>query len=430
MKGTKIIIILVLFFGIVGFFSNCEKQSFNEPEQNLDTVDFESNISIKDLKDTYYGGMQLIDTNFIIRGTIIANDKSGNNYKTIVIQDSTAGIEIGLNATELHNDFPVGQLIYIKCKGLYLGDYGGVVKLGSDYEGEIGRIEEPLIKLYLYKSSGGLAIEPQSVSIDKLGNEHLNTLIKLENVQFKSSETGKTYADAVYNVDYFLELEDCQENSTVLLTSGYADFASDTLPTGNGNITAIYSKYNNSDQFVVRNVNEVNLINKRCGAWFKEDFNEFASLGIFSGYSVKGDIKAWEQSAGGGLKFAKMTGYYSKTYEESEDWLISNAINLSGQTNAKLSFSHCVNYFTSYDDTKVFICDDYDGQSNPNNSGTWTEITNYTNPNGHNWDFVNSGDIDISDYDNKQEVYIAFKYLSEPNDACTWEIDWVQITVD
>ena len=55
----------------------------------------------------YQGGLYPIADDIIIKGTVIANDKSGNFYKSIFIQDSTAGIQIDLDAYELHNLYHV-----------------------------------------------------------------------------------------------------------------------------------------------------------------------------------------------------------------------------------------------------------------------------------------------------------------------------------
>src|ERR1700744_119412 len=48
-----------------------------------------------------------ITEDVIISGIVIMDDKSGNYYKKIVIQDSTGGIEMELDQNNLYNDYPV-----------------------------------------------------------------------------------------------------------------------------------------------------------------------------------------------------------------------------------------------------------------------------------------------------------------------------------
>ncbi|MEZ5198727.1 MAG: DUF5689 domain-containing protein [Bacteroidales bacterium] len=52
--------------------------------------------------------------------SVVANDESGNYYKTVVIQDDDGGIELKINDYDLYQTYPEGMEIYIKCKDLYL----------------------------------------------------------------------------------------------------------------------------------------------------------------------------------------------------------------------------------------------------------------------------------------------------------------------
>jgi len=424
---TKYIKILsILSISMMFVFSACVKNKFDEPEKATYNPDIEETSTIQELKNLYSGQLTLIDTNIIIKATVIANDKSGNIYKAIFIQDSTAGIQISLNAYELHNLFHVGDLIYVKCQGLYLGEYGGQVQLGADYQGSVGRIEEPLIEDYLIKSDGGEPIEPKELNLSSVNGSLVNELVYIDNVHFMINEIDGTYADGINHVDGDTHIEDCDGHSIIVRTSGYAEFANDSLPKGNGKITAVLTKYNSDYQLIIRNPREVNMENERCGAVFTETFD--SDLGAFTPYSVTGDNQVWHFDSSYG---AVMSGHdlNNNTDYANEDWLISSAINLSEYPNVILSFRHALNYITAngYNDTEVYICDDYDGVSNPNTSGSWTKLTGITYPSGHNWTFIDSGNIDISGYGSNSHVFIAFKYTSTNADACTWELDNISI---
>ena len=61
-----------------------------------------------------------------VKGRITTSDRSGNFYKSFYIQDDAngPGIEIKVGRTSLHNDYKVGQMVYISLDGLAVGEYG------------------------------------------------------------------------------------------------------------------------------------------------------------------------------------------------------------------------------------------------------------------------------------------------------------------
>ncbi len=423
---TKYIKIASFIIVSMIFLSSCVNNEFNEPEKAVYNPGFDVTTSISELIDIHGDSLTYLDTNIVISGTVIANDKSGNYYKSIVIQDSTGGIEIGLNAYELHNLYHIGDLIYVKCEGLYLGEYGGVVQLGSIYEGGIGRIGEPSIKDYLFKSEGGMAIVPKPVTINALSPFDVNKLIILHDVQFGLNALENTYGDAEYQIDRDVPVETCDGNSVIVRTSGYADFSRDTISPGNGSLIAVLGVYNGEFQLKLRSPDEVLFDNNRCGAVFVESFE--GNLGVFSSYSVIGDNQTWEYSSQ--YDAAVMSGYDDGNYA-NEDWMISQAIDLSGFSDLVLNFRHAWNYSTSngINDVEVYICSDYDGTSNPNTSGTWTKLNGINYPPGNNWTWVDSGDIDVSAFGGNSNVFLAFKYTSSSSDGCTWEIDKISISI-
>lgn len=134
----------------------------------------------------------------------------------------------------------------------------------------------------------------------------------------------------------------------------------------------------------------------------------------------------WAHDSHGCMKanaFANSTNY------ESETWLISPAIDMSGNSNAVLTFDHAVNYLktgTPSDFYSVLVSTDYvDGQPS---TAHWTELDVANYPAGNNWTFVNSGSIDLSSYTGNANVRIAFKYTSMDDNAGCWEVKNVLIS--
>ncbi len=151
-----------------------------------------------------------------------------------------------------------------------------------------------------------------------------------------------------------------------------------------------------------------------------QDFT--ASQGNFTISNVSLDpalTEVWTQTSSYGMK---ASGYANYTDFAAESWLISPQIDLTMYTDAKCSFYQALNYFSSVatakDEATLWISTD---------KANWTQLTGYTYPTTMSWTFVETGDIDLSDYSG-QKIYLGFKYTSTATKAGTWEIKWVKVT--
>ncbi|MCD4792619.1 MAG: DUF5689 domain-containing protein [Bacteroidales bacterium] len=437
----SIIITATVIFALT--LTGCKKYEFEPPEQDGCDLGFEPNTSIEDFINMYSGNGEpfLIDTNIIIKGTVIANDKSGNYYKSFVIQDSTetgeqTGLLISVNEYETHNKYHAGDMLYIKCEGLYLGFYGGVIQLGALYEGEIGRIEEPLVDLHIFNACGGKPIKPKLVQISQLNAVPVNTLIELEDVQFKLGELDETYADAVNKVTTDQVLVNCNNDNVIVRTSGYAKFAADTIPKGKGSLIAVKGMYNSDVQLIIKDINDVKLSGVRCGAIYEKDFDDFdfespgsSSIdnfvsGCWMTYIAEGTSNWVLASYDGDNYYAEISNYDGTSNSASEAWLISPAMNMALLNNPVLNFISAFNY--DGDDITVKISTDYTGSESPAEA-TWQNLS-VTLPSSGGYSWTNSGDVDLSDFIESSSVYIAFVYTGSDSSGKHWEVDNISIS--
>ncbi len=260
--------------GLAGTTS-CKKE-WNEPQAQCQGAGLTANASISDLLAlSPSGDIVQIEQDWIIEGYVVSSDESGNYYTALVIQDApaspTAGIYINLDQRNLYVDFPVGKKVFVKVKGLFVGKDRGVYKLGLTYDSgygtRIGRIPPSEVKRRVFASCDAPAdITPTMLTINDIqsnGDDYINTLIKIENVQFQKSDLCSTFAlEGLSGVNKYLE--DCNGNSLVMRNSGYADFASAPVPTGKGSVTAVLGKYNNTFQIYIRNLDDVQMSGARC----------------------------------------------------------------------------------------------------------------------------------------------------------------------
>lgn len=95
-------------------------------------VNMTANCTIAELKAKYktIGEPVKIDDDLIICGQVASEDRSGNIYKSLYLQDATGGIELKIGKSALYNDYKPGQWVYVKCEGLTLGNYSGMLQIG------------------------------------------------------------------------------------------------------------------------------------------------------------------------------------------------------------------------------------------------------------------------------------------------------------
>ena len=90
-------------------------------------------VTIAALKSRCTGAQAAVTEDITVEGVVTGNDLYGEFYKTLVVEDTSGGISIAVDATELYVDYPVGTAVTIHCNGLFLCDYGGKVMLGISY---------------------------------------------------------------------------------------------------------------------------------------------------------------------------------------------------------------------------------------------------------------------------------------------------------
>ena len=176
-KKSGILLSISILAGLIAIMTGCVKQNFDEPPINIPHYNGTSNATIDTLVKMYgsHPDTLLITQNIIIEGIIVGNDESGNIYKKFFLQDKTGGIDVEIDQTNLYTYFKIGQRVFIECKGLYLGLYGGALELGYPFNGSIGRMPAALMKDHIFPDSLP-GKKPAPVVLDLLNPPSLNIL--------------------------------------------------------------------------------------------------------------------------------------------------------------------------------------------------------------------------------------------------------------
>jgi len=263
---------------------------------------------------------------------------------------------------------------------------------------------------------------PQVVTIsDLLANIEgfQGKLIQLDNVRFVERNQSLTYADGVNKVSTSRFLEDLSANQIEVRTSGYANFANDTLPAGSGTFVGISAQYNTGIQLIIRNTNEVDL----HGAIPIEIIKNFDDLSLTSGgwttqYPVVNNT--WTVSTFSGNSYAYITN--GSTKKVGESWLISPSFDFSTSSAPQFNFKTAT--FAANSALKVMISTDY--VSGLPATGNWTDITSSFAYSTGSWAWISSGNFNLNAY-KQANVHIAFKFIGTTASWDTWEIDNVKI---
>ena len=113
---------------------------------------------------------------------------------------------------------------------------------------------------------GHAAIKPHELTIATLSKKYAGTLIRLQDVQFLSSEQGQTYADPQgkdKNRNVNRTLVDRTGRQLIVRTSSYAKFAGRTLPSGSGDVTAILTYFRDTPQLLILREQDVQFTRAR-----------------------------------------------------------------------------------------------------------------------------------------------------------------------
>lgn len=266
---------MAIFIPVV-LIAACNRR-FDMPPVN-DDPEVDVTLSIMQLKARYtaIGDFKRIEDDQVISGVVIADDRSGNFYKQIIIQDETGGIPVLLDANNIYTQYPAGRRVFIKLKGMMLGDYGGTIQVGLDSSrSDDGRylnldgIPQTLFDDYIIKGSFNNIVAPKMVKpadfTKNINDPLLSTLVQISNAEFRDADINKTYADPLKNTSAInFTVNTCEKQSIILRNSSYAKFAALNVPDGNGTLTGVPGIFNGTVQMFIRDTGDVQFTGTRC----------------------------------------------------------------------------------------------------------------------------------------------------------------------
>ena len=386
---------------LIALFTSCKKE-FDAP--TVATVPTGNVKTIAEVRAMYQPGKTLrIREDISVYGVVTMDETTGNLYKESYITDGVNNLYLRfVSNTGLY----VGDSVRINLNGALMLKYNQMLQIDSLHP------DNSVVKL-----STQNFVEPNVVSVSSLladleGSQ--GKLVQIDGAFFAEGGQGLTFADGENLVSKSRFLFGLGGDEIEVRTSGYSNFADDTLPSGSGKFIGIAAQYNDGLQLLIRDPQELEM---NGDAPVLKTFNDNSTTsGGWNSQVVIGNFAWTTNDQGSSSPYAVITNYDNGN-TASEAWLISPSFNLTNSTNPSLSFKNASNY--NGPDLEVLVSTNYDGTSNPS-TATWTTLS--ANLSGGGFEWVSSGVIDLSAF-NGANTYVGFKYTGSSSDGKTWELD-------
>jgi DNA/RNA endonuclease YhcR with UshA esterase domain len=333
----KKITILTIIFGVL--FAAC----FKTEVAPVLTFDGKANMTIAEFQQLHELSADtpptLIDTAVIITGIITSTDQYGSCYKEIFFQDSTGGLSIRINNSSYYAKYRIGQRIFVKAKGLYLGNYISGSRYGFYQLGLFGNVEGGLEYISSQKENQhifrhdvpGKPPAPKIITntgdiVTGAGGDY-HTLVKLVNCSFtQANGTIKYFEPSGTSTTISRNVQLSGGGIVEARISAYCAFANDILPKETLNITGLLTMFGTTSQIIIRSIDDVEA--PKTLKVFDMTTDPF--LQEWTNKQITGS-DAWTYNSGN-----KYVGIQNPSGNEAECWLISPKFNFTGEKDIAL----------------------------------------------------------------------------------------------
>ena len=167
------------------------------------------NTTIAQLKALYKSGPVKIEKDIVIGGQVVSEDRSGNVYKSIYIQDATGGIELKIGRERPLQRLQARPVGLCQVRRPCLGAYNGMIQLGyadptGEYETSYIEVQY-IIDTHIFRGKIDTPLQPKKVSAaDLLKEENIGRYVELD---------GLTYAHEIFCLIYIDSYKDKKSSS-------------------------------------------------------------------------------------------------------------------------------------------------------------------------------------------------------------------------
>jgi len=260
-----------------GLLTSCiNDDDYSVPELSCDETTLVKNMEPQAVPASAavapYADNEAIPGDDIIEAYVTSSDLGGNFFKSISFQtmDGSFGFSIPVDVASYAAKFDVGRKVLINLNGTYTDIANGSLRIGALFQGQVGRLSAADYSRVLNRSCTVINEEDLKTDLsiaEAKNNVRINTLIELQNVQFRTEDLNGTYyrADNALGGATNLYLVDEAGNNIIFRTSSFATYAGSRVARGSGTVRGVLTKFGNDFQFVARYESDIKLDQPRIG---------------------------------------------------------------------------------------------------------------------------------------------------------------------
>lgn len=338
-----------IILAAIGLFSSCVNDTYDTPK--FDACVDPGLTKTKEVADIYAVAINPVQNpstgipntptysaDDIIEAYVISSDEGGNFYKSMYFQptDGSKGFNLSIDDANLYaKSFQPGKKVYLKLKGLAYANpssFGRGLIFGAPPTEQYAVNRLPTLEYpkHLIASCNTVSEDAivHKITLATAFDAYLNTLVEFDNVEFTDGSAGGTYdINRSDDFDSSIYITDGAKILTVR-TSQFANFAGHKVPSGNGKIRGVLTRYNSTYQIILRTERDVNMQNPRVEyspaivgtnstvfpATVNETFESYAtSLTNFPNYinDASSGFRYWGVTSFSSNKYIQMTSFGS-----------------------------------------------------------------------------------------------------------------------
>ncbi len=215
-------------------------------------------VSIAYLKSLCRGDHYRIANDYSVRGVVVATDWLGELNKSLVLMDSSGGLEVAIDCPNIADQLPIYSEITIFCQGLMLARIGGKIELGASPTADfpIDNIDNEMFNRYIRITGVCEDFEPKTKRFNEISTEDIGSLIRFDNVRICNEEQGLSWCDVVNDepVTTYRTIIDREGNRFAVRTLSTCTYALDMMPTNEISVIGVIDYSNN--RYFLRIVNK------------------------------------------------------------------------------------------------------------------------------------------------------------------------------
>lgn len=215
--------------------------------------------TIQRLRDDIVGNRSAhITEDVVVVGYVISSDDDDNFYRTMVVDDGTAAVEVMMGITPLHRSYPEGLRVALCLKDCFAAYSYGVLQVGRKAEAYESYAVDYLgsreaVDRVVKRGLDLIDVEAMPRKISQLSPQDLGRLVDIDGLHLVASSSvdtlvGESLEDAIWS-GYAMFRDECGD-SVAVYTRRYARYADTYIPSDKIALRGVlqWGKYNGSKE--------------------------------------------------------------------------------------------------------------------------------------------------------------------------------------